>query len=371
LTRSTASRPFTHAALLAACISICGAVAQAQGEGACERLERHAREALEPMGFSGAVLVRRGDELLLRRGFGPADRERELANAPETVFRIGSVSKQFTAALVLRLSERGLVDLDALAGEYWVDCPPAWSEVTVRHLLGHTSGIPNVTDREDYLELCLQPLRPAQSLALVVDRPLEFAPGSQMRYSNSGYLLLALIAETVGEKPFEVLLEEQLFTPLGLAHTGSEVRTGAVAGMARPYGQDATGAIHPGAPIDMNFPAGGGGLHSTLDDLSRWLRAIDARELLAAESWDAMLAEGPGNYGLGVMVGAVAGEPIVHHGGSINGFESWVALFPERDLAVVVLSNLASESDTRLNAQRVGMGLAGLCLDPAVVGAGR
>jgi len=108
-----------------------------------------------------------------------------------------------------------------------------------------------------------------------------------------------------------------------------------------------------------------------VDDLARWLRAIDARELLAAESWDAMLTEGPGNYGLGVMVGTVAGEPIVHHGGSINGFESWVALFPERDLQVVVLSNLASESDPRLNAQRVGMGLAALCLDPAVVGAGR
>lgn len=369
--RIPAFRPFTHAALLAASLPLAGAPAQAQGDGSRERLERHAREQLEPLGFSGAVLVRRGDELLLRRGFGLADRERELANTPETVFRIGSVSKQFTAALVLRLAERGLIDLDALAGEYWSDCPPAWSEITVRHLLGHTSGIPNVTDREDYLELCLRPLRPSQSLMLIVDLPLEFAPGTRWSYSNSGYLLLASIAETVGEKSFEALLEEQVFAPLGLARTGSEVRTGPVAAMARPYAQTAAGAIVPGPPIDMNFPAGGGGLHSTVDDLARWLRALGARELLAAASWDAMLTEGPGNYGLGVMVGAVAGEPIVHHGGSINGFESWVALFPERDLQVVVLSNLASESDPRLNAQRVGMGLAGLCLDPAVVGAGR
>lgn len=366
-----ASRPFLHAALLAAGWSSAFAAPQAPEASARERLERHAREELEPLGFSGALLVRRGDEVLLRRGLGSADREGKVANTPETVFRIGSVSKQFTAAVVLRLAERGALDLDALAGEYWPDCPPAWSEVTVRHLLGHTSGIPSVTDRDDYLELCLKPLRPAESLALVAGLPLQFAPGTQWRYSNSGYLLLALIAEQVGEKPFEALLEESILEPLGLAHTGSEVRTGAVRGMARPYGQDAAGAIQPGPPIDMNFPVGGGGMHSTVDDLSRWLTAIDARELLAPASWEAMLSEGLENYGLGVMVGRVAGEAIVHHGGSINGFESWVALFPERDLQVIVLSNLASESDPRLNAQRVGMGLAGLCLDPSVVGAGR
>lgn len=371
MVRSAAFRPFLHGALCFVALPLAQAAPQATDVGARERLERHARLELEPIGFSGSVLVRRGDELLLRRGFGLADRAREQANTPETVFRIGSVSKQFTAALVLRLSERGLLDLDALAGEYWMDCPPAWSEVTVRHLLGHSSGIPNVTDRDDYLELCLKPLRPAASLALILDRPLEFAPGTRWAYSNSGYLLLALIAETVGEQPFEALLEKQLFVPLELAHTGSEVRTGPVAGMALPYAQDAAGAIVPGAPIDMNFPAGGGGLHSTVDDLARWLSAIDRRELLRPSSWDAMLTEGLDNYGLGVMVGEVGGEGIVHHGGSINGFESWVALFPERDLQVVVLSNLASESDERLNAQRVGMGLAGLCLDPSVVGAGR
>jgi D-alanyl-D-alanine carboxypeptidase len=371
MSSARAFRPFLHAALLAGCWPQASAAPQATDAPARERLERHAREELQPLGFSGALLVRRGDEVLLRRGLGPADREREIDNGPQTVFRIGSVSKQFTAALVLRLAERGALDLDALAGEYWIDCPPDWSEVTVRHLLGHTSGIPNVTDRDDYLELCLRPLRPAASLALVIDRPLEFAPGTQWRYSNSGYLLLALIAERVGEKPFEQLLEELILEPLGLAHTGSEVRTGAVPGLARPYFQDGSGAIQPGPPIDMNFPVGGGGMHSTLDDLSRWLAAVDARELLAPASWDAMLQAGLENYGLGVMVGQVGGEAVVHHGGSINGFESWVALFPGRDLQVVVLSNLASESQPRLNAQRVGMELAGLCLDPGAVGAGR
>jgi CubicO group peptidase (beta-lactamase class C family) len=374
MARSARFRPFLHTALLVAALPLPWASAQSgqtAGDGARERLERHAREELEARGFSGAVLVRRGEELLLRRGFGLADRETQRANTPETVFRIGSVSKQFTAALVLRLAERGLLDLDALAGEYWADCPPAWSEVTVRHLLGHTAGIPNVTDREDYLELCLKPLRPAESLALVADVPLEFAPGTRWSYSNSGYLLLASIAETVGEKPFEVLLEEQIFAPLRLAHTGSEVRTGVPAGMAKPYAQSATGETLPGPPIDMNFPAGGGGLHSTVDDLSRWLGAIDRRELLGAASWEAMLSEGLGNYGLGLMVGEVNGERVAHHGGSINGFESWVALFPERDLQVVVLSNLASESEPRLNAQRAGMELAGLCLDLGAVGAER
>jgi D-alanyl-D-alanine carboxypeptidase len=371
LARSAPFRPFLHIALLAAALPSALAAPRAGGEGDAERLARFATETLEPAGFSGALLVRREGRVLLRRGLGLADREAGVANTPETVFRIGSVSKQFTAALVLRLAELDLLELDALAGEYWIDCPPGWSEVTLRHLLGHTSGIPSVTDRDDYLELCLKPLRPADSLALVADLPLEFEPGTRWAYSNSGYLLLALVCETVGEKPFEELLDAHVLRPLGLAHTASEVLTGPVAGMARPYGQGADGTIAAGHPIDMNFPVGGGGLHSTVDDLARWLHAIDARELLSRASWEELLREGREHYGMGVMVGAVGGEAIVHHGGSINGFESWVALFPERDLEVVVLSNLASEANPDLNAQRVGMGLAGLLLDPAAVGAGR
>lgn len=371
MARSASMRPFLLNALAALPLVPAPLLAQSSSPVPRERLERFVDDTLAPAGFSGALLVRREGEVLLRRGVGLADREAGTPNTPETVFRIGSVSKQFTAALVLRLAERELLDLDALAGESWIDCPPSWSEVTLRHLLGHTAGVPNVTDRDDYLELCLKPLRPADSLALVADRPLEFEPGTRWAYSNSGYLLLALICETVGEKPFEVLLDELVLQPLELAHTGSEVLTGPVAGMAKPYGQAADGTISAGPPIDMNFPAGGGGLHSTIDDLARWLDAIDRRELLSDASWDELLREGLEHYAMGVMVGAVGGEAIVHHGGSINGFESWVALFPERDLEVVVLSNLASEAKPELNAQRVGMGLAGLLLDPAAAGVGR
>lgn len=342
------------------------------GAGLAEELERHFAETIEPGGFSGVVLVALGDEVLLRRACGLADREKGIANEPRTRFRIGSISKQFTAALVLRQEEAGLLALDDLAGEYWEETPAPWSEITLRHLLQHTSGIRNVTDLPDFdRRLMGQPLRPAQQLASVSALPLEFAPGTDWRYSNSGYLFLALVAEKVGGERYEELLAEQILKPLELSSTGSESAEGEVALLARGYERRGDGPPQPAAFIDMNVPTGAGGLYSTVDDLLRWARAIERRELLAPASWEAMLAPGLGHYGLGVSVESKQGFVRVSHGGGINGFLSWLALYPDRSAVVVVLSNVADESGPKTHPLGIGQSLESMILAAEPAAAGR
>ncbi len=359
------------ALLSASALTLAAGVPRA-GDALADRIGRHFVESIEPSGFSGAILVALGDEVLLRRACGLANREEGLENQPQTRFRIGSISKQFTAALVLRQSERGLLALDDLAGEYWQETPAQWSEVTLRHLLQHTSGIHSVTDLPDFgTRLMGQPLRPAQQLANVTALPLDFAPGTEWRYSNSGYLLLALAAEQVGGKRFEDLLAEEILRPLELSSTGSESSAGEVALLARGYERRRDGPIEPAAFIDMNVPTGAGGLYSTVDDLLRWARAIERRELLAPASWEAMLEPGLGDYGLGVMVQERHGLARVSHGGGINGFLSWLALYPERGAVVVVFSNLADESGPQTLPQAIGESLEAMVLAAEPVAAGR
>jgi CubicO group peptidase (beta-lactamase class C family) len=204
-----------------------------------EELAQHLQEALEAQvaesGFQGAVLVARGEEVLVRAGFGSADHERDLPNTPKTRFRIGSISKQFTAAAILLLVEAGEVRLDDLAGEYWIDTPAAWSEVSVDHLLHHTSGIFNVTDLRDFDAWQALPARPTDQMKKVAELPLNFEPGTSWKYSNTGYLFLAQIVEQASGRRLETFLDELLLDPLGIVKTGSYCLDAQVAGLAQGF----------------------------------------------------------------------------------------------------------------------------------------
>lgn len=304
-----------------------------------EALAVHVDEAIEPTGFTGALLVSLGDEVLLRRGLGMADHEAGVANTPETRFRIASISKQFTAATILRLADQDLLELDALAGEYWEDTPASWSEVTLRHLLTHTSGIYNFTKLLAYRSVQSKPLRPADVLAMVAGMPLDFAPGTNWSYSNSAYVMLALVAERVGEARFEDVLQREVLRPLGMHDSGSESAVETVPGLARGYARGAPD-WEPAEFIDMNVPTGGGGMFSTVDDLRTWARALSARsELFEPATWETMLTPVRNNYGLGVLVEDFEGGRRISHSGGIEGFSTWLGIYPERDAVIVILAN--------------------------------
>ena len=292
--------------------------------------------------FSGVVLVARRGRVLLRKAYGFADHERSVRNTPETPFMIMSVSKQFTAALIMRLAARGRLSVHDRVNRYLPDWPAAWEEVTIHDLLTHTAG----TDIDTTYFWLLQhhpELWPATSAPPRYEpRPLTAAPGTTFRYANVGYTLLSLIASAAGGKPFDELMRTEVFRPLGMRHTRPE-RGAAVKGRARGYRRTDSGfARSEQRTVDI---VGAGDLVSTADDLARWDEALNDDRFLPASLRNAMLtpyASGKlGNVGYGwFMRTGSDGQLRQFHSGDGAGFRAWNYRLPERQLVIVVLSNV-------------------------------
>src|ERR1700675_4716557 len=189
--------------------------------GACvaedlARMEQVVQSYVSDKKFMGSVLVARGDEVLLSKGYGSANLEWNIPNSPATKFRLGSVTKQFTAASILLLEERGKLKTDDLVKKYMPDAPAAWDKITIFHLLTHTSGIPNFTGFAEYGPTESLPTTPEKLVARFRDRPLDFQPGEKWSYSNSGYVLLGYLLEKVSGETYEKFLQANIFGPLGM-----------------------------------------------------------------------------------------------------------------------------------------------------------
>jgi len=288
--------------------------------------------------FMGSVIIARDGEPIFRRSYGPANVEHDVPNRAETKFRLGSLTKQFTAASVLLLQERGLLDVSDPIGKYIEDAPRIWEDVSVHHLLTHTSGIPSFTSFPDYQETWMIPSRPEKTMLRFRDKPLEFRPGKKLSYSNSGYILLALIIEKASGIRYEEFLEQNVFSPLGMKNSGHDSFAAILKHRATGYVQGENGLEH--APYhDMTIPIGGGDLYSTVDDLLAWDRALYTDRLLSDESRKAMFTNHKSGYGYGWGIGKMFGRRIHSHGGGINGFVSQIIRFPEEKATVIVLCN--------------------------------
>jgi len=171
--------------------------------------------------FSGTILIARDGKPIISKGYGMANYEWDIPNTPQTEFRLGSVTKQFTSAAIMLLQERGRLSVNDPVCRYFPECPAGWESMTIRHLLTHTSGIANYTSFPSWMEKkATLPITPAELLAEYKVKPLDFAPGEKYSYSNSGYHLLGLIIENASGKSYADFLKENIFTPLGLKHTG-------------------------------------------------------------------------------------------------------------------------------------------------------
>lgn len=304
--------------------------------------------------FSGSVLVRLAGETILEMSRGYADRTSGRQNAAETAFQIASVSKQFTAAAILRLHERGRLALHDRIGRWLPDCPANWQPMTVHQLLTHTSGLAHWAD---YPELDLTaPIGRAGLIATFQGRPLRFPPGTGWAYSSPAYVLLAHIVEQIAGEPYAAFLESAFFRPLAMARTG--------AGNAAP--QPARQAIgysggEPVRPFDLaTVGVGAGDLWSTSGDLARWLTALTTGTALGARSLDAMFTPHvavPNDelgldglaYGYGWYLARVAGHMGFFHPGGNAGFSACVAVLPDDAAQVIVLAN-----DEQADAPAVG-----------------
>jgi CubicO group peptidase (beta-lactamase class C family) len=308
--------------------------------------------------FSGAVLVAVDGKPVLRQGVGLAERELGVANTPQTKYRIGSITKQFTATAILQLQEAGKLSIDDPISKYYADAPPAWSKVTLRHLLTHTSGIPTYTALPGFFDKeARQPHTPEELIKLTRDKPLEFEPGSKFAYDNSGYILLGYVVEKVSGQRYADYVQQHIFNPLGMTSSGYDDSDRLIPGRAAGYDRGPDGKLHNAAFLDMSVPYAAGSLYSTVDDMLTWDQAIYAAKLLKPESLKAMSTDYGNKYGFGFVVDQKWGQDRVWHNGGINGFTASFQRYPKARVTAVALNNQQSPATDKIAAD-----LAGLCL---------
>ncbi len=296
-------------------------------------------QALTTFGrFSGSVLVARDGHAIVQAGYGQADVEWDIPSGPETEFRIGSMTKQFTAMAILILQDRGKLRLSDPICRYVPRCPPAWGPVTIQELLLHTAGIPDYTDVPGFERTQSVPATPEQLVARFRDRPLRFRPGSRFEYSNAGYVLLGIIIERASGLSYERFLHDAILAPLGLTHTGVDHQALILPRRARGYAREGA-TLRNAPPIDPSVAYSAGALYSTVGDLLVWDEALYAGHLVSRAALEEMFTAHHGPIGYGWAIDSLFGRRMAHHNGEISGFVSNIARFPDQHVLVVVLSN--------------------------------
>ncbi len=303
------------------------------------KIEEYMAARVERDHFSGTILLARNGQILFCRGYGMANLEHDIPCTATTKFRLGSITKQFTAMAVLILQERGKLSVNDKIKKYMPDAPKAWDDITIRHLLTHTSGIPNYTSFPDFLKTLRIQIALDDLIAKFKDKPLEFKPGEKFKYSNSGYIVLGKIIEVASGRNYATFMKEAIFDPLEMHDTGydSAARSSRIArratlgfsGLPRPIQLTST----------CRFPTPPGALYSTVLDLLKWDRALDSEKLVPRKSIEAMFTPVKDGYGFGWSIDAKFDQPRHVHGGGIPGFVTVIERFPAERLLVVVLSN--------------------------------
>lgn len=330
---------------------VCAQAAPAQDvERTVPRMRQVIANYVDNKTFMGAVLVAEQDKVLLSQGYGFADLEWNAANTPAAKFRIGSITKQFTAACVLLLEERGKLKLSDAVKVYLPDASAAWDKVTLYNLLTHTSGIPNFTGGATWDAYKHDPHTPDESIALFKDRPLDFAPGTKFAYSNSNYIVLGRVIEKVSGKSYEQFLQENILTPLGMKDTGVDRDTEILPERVRGYDPQ-PGGFARAQSASMTIPYAAGFLYSTTGDLLKWERGLFGGKVLSAAALKEMTTPYLDGYAMGLFVLDAQHHGAITHNGSIDGFDDRMSYYPDKQLTVIVLGNVRNEIPDQLAEQ--------------------
>ena len=348
--RNLSPRPLRALALAVLTIALLGAGAATaetkpiSTDEAKAAIEALAEEALGKGAVGLSVAVAYGSEVIFDRGFGLAEVEHDVSTDAETIFRIGSISKQFTAALIMQQVEQGKIGLDDPISKY-TDFPTGDHVVTVRHLLTHTSGIKSYTGLgEEWQKIIPLELSHEELLDLVREKEFDFAPNDEYRYDNTGYYLLGVILEEVTGKGYDELILDVVAKPLDLMRTRYGSNGDIIRNRAQGYAME-DGELKNDGLIGMSQPGAAGALLSTAGDLVRWSHALSDGSVVSKESYAQMttphvLNDGePVKYGFGLSIGEADGLASVSHGGGINGFNSMLITFPESDVTIATISN--------------------------------
>jgi CubicO group peptidase (beta-lactamase class C family) len=292
-----------------------------------------------------AILVAKDGKIMYEKGFGYADIKGKNIVTPGTKFRIGSVTKQFTAAAILKLQENNLLSVNDKLSKYVSDFPRG-DEVTIHHLLTHTSGIHSYTSKPDFIDKVTKTISEDSLIASFKNDPYDFSPGENFMYNNSGYFLLGYIISKVSGKPYAQYLKETFFDPLEMKNTGVHSAGIKLENEAHGYGRN-NDKYDDAINWDMSWAGAAGALFSTLEDLLKWNEALHSGRVLSEKSYRAATTpitlksgdKASMNYGYGLVMTKYRGQDIISHGGGSHGFVTQLAYYPKQKLSIIMFSN--------------------------------
>lgn len=292
--------------------------------------------------FQGTLLIAKEGKILLNKGYGFANQEHLIPNKAETVFRAGSITKQFTAVIILQLQEKGLLNVHDPLTKFLPDYPEG-NRITLHHLLSHTSGVEEITDFLNLSEIQRHPSTPEKVMAYFKDLPLRFPPGSKYEYSNSGYIVLGAVIESIIQQPYEQYLKENIFDRAGMKNAYLDRNQKIISNRASGYASDKEGALVNAEFVEMSFPHAAGSLSMTAGDLFLFHEALYEGKLLSDSSFKLLftphaLTEKKGIfYGYGFFLDE--NNHSKGHMGEIEGFRAAFYHYVDHHLTIIVLSN--------------------------------
>lgn len=320
------------------------AAGQAPDEELAAKIDKLLFDVYKPGQPGAAVLVKKQGRIIWRKGYGLANLELNVPVEPDMIFRLGSITKQFTAVAVLMLAEEGKITLQDEITKFLPDYPAQGKKITVEHLLTHTSGIQSYTDLPEWLPLQRKDMTVSEIIDLSKDKPMEFAPGERWKYCNSGYILLGAIIEKVSGKTYADFLQERIFGPLNLKSSGYDSTSRIIPRRVPGYTKGNAGFEN--APyLSMSQPYAAGSLASSVDDLATWTESLLSGKLIKRETLEKaftsyQLKDGlDSGYGYGWQISNYEGHRLIEHGGGIHGFLSYALFFPEEQVFVALLTN--------------------------------
>jgi len=303
----------------------------------------------QSQGFSGSVLIAREGSILINKGYGMADRDRQIPNTPQTRYRISQVSMPFTAMAIMQLQEESKLDVQETICKYIPDCPDYWQWITIHHLLTHTSGVSDAI--RPWGSEADKPKSGLERVELINHNAPYFQPGEKLRYSENGYVILGAISEEVSGQTYERYLDTHIFELLGMENSGYE-------GEKLAAGYSPTGTKVPN--LDVLFGYSAGGLYSTVEDLYLWDQALYGDGLISGHNLDTMFtgyALTPSmdfkgaEYGYGWFIGKTLDRRLIFHGGAMSGYTSGILRFPDERVTIVVLRNYGIQIYDRLEIE--------------------
>jgi len=305
-----------------------------------QKLEQLMQAYSETGKLNGTVLITQKGKTLLNKGYGLRNITENLPNDPNVIFQIGSVTKQFTAAIILKLQEHKKLSLLDKVSMYFPDYPNG-DKIRIEHLLTHSSGIFNYTDDREFMQTkAMKPITHKDMINTFKDKPLKFVPGSDFEYSNSNYILLGYIIEMLTNKPYEKVVEQMIFKPLKMKSSGFDFNKLQKSAKAKGYIVYSKENNKESDEFDPTVSYAAGGMYTTTADLDKWLTELSSGKVISQESYIKMITPYKNKYGYGNYINNFAGKTLVAHGGLTFGYTSYAGRVLEDHLNIIILNNI-------------------------------